>query len=83
MEIAVLLGDGTGRFASPVDSPVAAHPVALAAGDFDSDGKLDLVVMKAGSHSLSILFGKMATARSRRPSTFRSDSTRARSRSRT
>jgi FG-GAP-like repeat len=37
---------------------VGNRPVAIAAGDFNSDGKLDLAVANLGSQSVSILLGK-------------------------
>jgi hypothetical protein len=45
----VLLGNGNGAFAAPVDTPVGSHPTSLALGDLDGDDKLDLVVANQGA----------------------------------
>jgi hypothetical protein len=37
---------------------VGTHPVAIAVGDFNSDGKIDLAVANFGSRSVSVLLGK-------------------------
>ena len=39
------------------DLDVGTNPVAVAAGDFNSDGKLDLVVANSGSNNVSVLLG--------------------------
>jgi hypothetical protein len=41
--VSVMLGNGDGTFAAKTDFPVAAAPQAVAAGDFNSDGKVDLM----------------------------------------
>jgi uncharacterized protein (TIGR03437 family) len=47
--VAILLANATG-FASPVASAAGVSAIsAMTAGDFDGDGKIDLVVMGAGS----------------------------------
>jgi hypothetical protein len=64
----ILLGTGTGSFGSPRNfrvgnQPVSGkfgvgnQPVSVAAGDFDGDGNLDLVVANKNSDNLSILLG--------------------------
>ena len=41
----VLLGDGAGKFAAPIDLTVAGAPTTLVAlSDLNSDGRLDLVL---------------------------------------
>ena len=46
--VSVLLGDGQGRFAANVDYQTGVDTRAVALGDLDGDGKLDLVVANAG-----------------------------------
>ena len=43
-KVRVLLGDGMGGFAAPIDSPAGTGPADLVTGDFDEDGNLDLAV---------------------------------------
>jgi hypothetical protein len=42
--VSVLLGNGDGTFQPHVDYPVETGPYSVAVGDFNRDGKLDLVV---------------------------------------
>ncbi len=55
----VLLSRGDGTFA-PVSSSSAlgTSPTAIASGDFNADGKLDLAVANFRSNNISILLGK-------------------------
>jgi hypothetical protein len=57
--VSILLGNGDGTFTpapgSPV--PVGSAPMAMAAGDFNSDGRLDLAVDNYDDLSVSILLG--------------------------
>jgi len=54
--VSVLLGNGDGTFRTHVDS--GAGGSSLAAGDFNHDGKLDLVVIGSSqSRSLNVLLG--------------------------
>jgi hypothetical protein len=54
--VAVLLGDGSGGFATAVDHPVSASPRSVAVGDFNGDGKKDLAVAPSAS-GVSVLLG--------------------------
>jgi VCBS repeat protein/FG-GAP repeat protein len=55
--VSVLLGNGDGTFASPIATSLSINPVGLAAGDFNGDGKLDLVVADLSFSQLVILLG--------------------------
>jgi hypothetical protein len=46
--VSVLLGRGSGRFASQIVSAASLDPLGLAAGDFNQDGRADLVVANPG-----------------------------------
>jgi hypothetical protein len=55
--VTLLLGNGDGTFAQAPHSPFAVGqaPIAIAAADFNGDGKLDLAVANATSGTVSIL----------------------------
>jgi hypothetical protein len=56
--INVLLGDGTGHFGAPTVIPLdGTDPVQILTGDFNNDGKADLVVLNQGSESVTVLLG--------------------------
>jgi len=56
--VSVMLGNGDGTFGAKTDFPVAADPQAVAAGDFNSDGKVDLVAtLNDAQLSLALLTG--------------------------
>jgi hypothetical protein len=56
--VSVLLGDGTGNFGTATSFSVGgSHPIAVAVGDFNGDGKQDLAVPNFGSSNVSILLG--------------------------
>jgi hypothetical protein len=55
--VSILLGNGDGTFQSPVDYATERAPVALAAADFNRDGKLDLVVANYFYYVVSVLLG--------------------------
>ena len=46
--VSILLNDGTGAFPSHVEYATGSGPFALAVGDLDGDGKLDLVAADVG-----------------------------------
>jgi type II secretory pathway component GspD/PulD (secretin) len=54
---AAAAGNLTGTFPR-TDFPVGHSPSAVAAGDFNGDGKLDLAVTNEGDNTVSILLGK-------------------------
>jgi dienelactone hydrolase len=53
--VSVLLGNGDGTFKAPVNYMAGAQPISIAAGDFNHDGKLDLVVANNSSSNVSVL----------------------------
>lgn len=59
--LTVLLGEGEGNFTSAPKSPFRTegipHVHGIAAGDFNNDGRLDLVTDSWGNDNLEILFG--------------------------
>jgi hypothetical protein len=60
--VSVVLNQGSGTFASHNDYSAGANPDALAAGDFNNDGKVDVVVGLGGGLSLLLGDGKGAFA---------------------
>jgi len=56
-EVSIFLGDGTGNFTLASSPPTGNWPVAVAVGDFNGDGNLDLAVANGGAGSASILLG--------------------------
>jgi FG-GAP-like repeat len=57
--VSVLLGDGHGHFTPSPSSPFACgkSPNDIAAGDFNGDGNLDLIIADTGTPFLTILLG--------------------------
>jgi hypothetical protein len=55
--VSVLLGNGDGSFQVPVSYAVGSDADAVAVGDFNGDGKLDLAVANFFSNTVSVLLG--------------------------
>ena len=70
--VSVLLGDGTGKFVNASGSPftVGTSPSSLAFGDFNGDGKLDIVTANSGSNNVTLLLGNGAGGFTAAPAPF-------------
>jgi hypothetical protein len=55
--VSILLGNGDGSFRTHVDYATGTDPSAVAAGDFNGDGKLDLAVTNAKDNTVSVWLG--------------------------
>ena len=57
--VSILLGNGDGSFPQPPSSTytVGTSPLAIAVGDFNKDGKLDLLVSNSGDSTIGMLAG--------------------------
>ncbi len=55
--VSVLLGNGDGTFAPQVTYSVGRRPNAIAVGDFNGDGHLDLAVANLDDTTVSVLMG--------------------------
>jgi len=53
--VSILLGNGMGGFNIAIDFPVGWAPTSVTTGDFNGDGKLDLVTANFNSNSVSVL----------------------------
>ncbi len=53
----VLLGNGDGTFQAPVGYSVGSDPVAVVAGDFNRDRKIDMAVAAQSGNEVSLLLG--------------------------
>jgi hypothetical protein len=60
--VSILLGDGAGRFIKGGELYAGTSPIAIAVGDFNGDGKIDLAVVNTGSYDVSIFIGDGAGA---------------------
>jgi hypothetical protein len=58
--VAILLGDGTGRFGAAHEIFIGYEPLSVVTGDFNADGKTDLAVSVSGANSIAILQGNGA-----------------------
>jgi PKD repeat protein len=56
--VSILLGQGTGGFASRGSNVVGSTPYSVAVGDFDGDGAQDLVTANLSSDSVSVLLSQ-------------------------
>ena len=57
--VTILLGNGDGTFTQANGSPISipGGPSAIAVGDFNGDGKLDLAITNATNNTVTILLG--------------------------
>ncbi|CAF5152424.1 unnamed protein product, partial [Rotaria sp. Silwood1] len=57
--VAILIGYGNGSFSSPVtcSTGIDSGPKAIAIGDFNNDGRLDIVVANPGWHNVGAFLG--------------------------
>ena len=56
--VSILLGNGDGSFQPHLDYATGKNPSALAAADFNADGKLDLAIVNVEDGSVSVLLGQ-------------------------
>jgi hypothetical protein len=55
--LAILLGQGGGRFGAPTTYPAQPRAVGLAAGDVNGDGNVDLLVGTQSTNSVQVFLG--------------------------
>ena len=57
--VTVLLGNGSGKFTQVAGSPfaVGSTPVFVGVGDFNGDGKADIVTANSGDNTVTVLLG--------------------------
>ena len=56
-DVAVFLGSGDGTFRGPVDNMLGTFPVAIAVGDFDGDGILDVATVDYFANAADVSLG--------------------------
>ncbi|MFL6303369.1 MAG: FG-GAP repeat domain-containing protein [Candidatus Sulfotelmatobacter sp.] len=69
----ILLGNGDGTFKTAVNYTVGQAPIVGAVGDFNGDGKLDLVVANNVSNKVSLLWAEVTKVFKRAVSTGETD----------
>ena len=60
--VSVLIGNGTGNFATSKEYAAGKYPVAVLVADFNADGRPDVVTANADAGTLSFLQGSAVTA---------------------
>src|SRR5262249_50817214 len=55
--VSILLNNGDGTFAAPVNYPSGSLPIFILAGDFNNDSNPDLIVIGQDNNSVAILLG--------------------------
>lgn len=65
--IAVMMGDGRGRLATPVRISLGPTALCVAAGDINGDGKVDLVAGEHDSYDIKVMLGDGKGGFSKRP----------------
>jgi hypothetical protein len=55
--VAIMLNDGVGNFGPAKEIFVGFDPLAVIAGEFNGDGKMDLAITVSGANSVAILTG--------------------------
>lgn len=61
-QVAILLGNGKGSFGTPTSFDTEAVSYSIGVGDFNSNGKLDLVTISRDSSDISIILGRVQAA---------------------
>jgi len=59
-DVTVLFGDGNGGFSRNVRVPLSYTPQSMITGDFNGDGKADLVVANSGSETVGVFLNSCA-----------------------
>ncbi|MEX2465846.1 MAG: ester cyclase [Gemmatimonadota bacterium] len=65
--VTVLLGDGSGEFSVHEAVDAGEHPVDLAAGDLDRDGRMDLVTANDDGNRIAVLLAREREERQSAP----------------
>ncbi len=62
--VSMFLGNGTGSFGAASSFPVGSYPEGIAVGDFNGDGRPDLVTANSGTNDVTLLLnGTFAEAK--------------------